>query len=97
VDRVDHRNGDGRDNRRGNLQPASQWLNSRSHRTKSTGKASKFRGVTWFARDGLWQAQVEVAGKNHFAGRFQDEESAARARDQKAKELGFPPEGLNFP
>jgi len=94
---VDHKNGDGLDNRRVNLRPASQALNMRAYRAKSEGKTSRFRGVHWYARDSIWVSQIETDGKRYWVGRFQDEEAAARARDKKVLELGFTREALNFP
>lgn len=94
---VDHINGDGLDNRKSNLRLATRAQNMRGRRAKPSGKASQFRGVSWFKRDSVWVAQIMVGNKNYYLGRFRCEESAARAYDTKAKELGFSPQACNFP
>ena len=94
---VDHRDGDGLNNRRENLRPATQQLQARAFRKKSSGKSSQFRGVTWFARDGKWQAQVYYNGKNHFVGHYNSEVDAALAYDSAALSAGFDIRACNFP
>lgn len=97
VSGVDHRDGDGLNNRRYNLRPGGQAFNSRALRRKSKGKTSKYRGVSWKRREGRWAAQVQDSRKQWFLGLFRSERAAAIARDRAATRLGFPPEGLNFP
>lgn len=72
----DHINRDRLDNRRANLRivtGAQNWQN-----TPSKGKTSRFRGVSWCKRDGLWLAQCTVQGRNHNLGRYVEEEYAAQ-------------------
>ena len=77
---VDHRNGVGADNRRYNLRKCTQqqnlW-NGRAHRDGS----SKYRGVSWFKRQGRWRVQIQ--GK--CIGYYDDEVEAARAYNVEAK------------
>ena len=40
---------------------------------------SQHRGVSWFARQRKWRAEVQVKGKRVFLGHYADEEDAARA------------------
>jgi hypothetical protein len=55
AETVDHKNGDGLDNRRANLRPASVQQQQRN-RPKRRGALSKYKGV-WRYRD-KWRAQV---------------------------------------
>jgi hypothetical protein len=48
------------------------------------GKSSRFKGVSWDAQRGSWQAKVGINGKTTHLGRFADEEDAARAYDAAA-------------
>lgn len=84
---VDHRDGDGLDNRRHNLRIATPTQNA-ANRRKHRGE-SRFKGVYWNAERGLWQASIGggiVDGRRtvKFIGRFVSEEEAARAYDEVA-------------
>lgn len=92
---VDHRNGNGLDNRRSNLRPASPSNNLRSFQQKRLTASSKFRGVCWHVSEKKWVAYIGKS--NRHLGRFDSEEKAARAYDGAAKRLGFSEEALNFP
>ena len=35
--------------------------------------------MSWFKRDGTWQAQIYVAGRSQFLGRFDRKDAAAAA------------------
>lgn len=96
--RVDHRNGNGLDNRRCNLRPFNQGQNLRSFFSPRTQSSSKYRGVTWW-RPGphKWKAQIMFNYKNRHLGYFDSEEDAARAYDSAAKRFGYSDEALNFP
>lgn len=93
--KVDHRNGDGRDNQKDNLQTTTDLQNSRGFRRKIDQPFSKFRGVSWSR--GMWLARLCVGNKRLCLGRFYSQEEAARARDEKARKLGWGEEGMNFP
>lgn len=73
---IDHRNGFS--NRISNLREATRSnnaMNSKSHRDGS----SKFKGVSWSAKRGKWQASI-CKDRHHISlGRFDSEEEAARA------------------
>ena len=57
-------------------------------------KKSRFKGVSWYKRDGKWLAKIQIDSKKTFWGYFVDEEAAARAYDKAAARVGRP---LNFP
>lgn len=86
VKGVDHCNGDGLENRRQNLRPATQMQNLQGHRRKVSGATSRYRGVSWFTRDEKWAAQIKVNRRAINLGRFAVEEDAARAYDKAARE-----------
>ena len=90
---VDHKNGNGLDNRRCNLRPLHCSKNQLGFLTKRKKAKSKYRGVTW----GGWLATICKSGKRFYIGQFSTEIEAAMAYDKKAVELGFFNEALNFP
>ncbi len=73
------------DNRRATLRLATP-SRSRSGLDLRQDNASGYRGVTWVAKRGRWQAQLQVDGTRHFLGYFAVKEEAARAYDAAAKE-----------
>lgn len=89
--RVGHLNGNGLDNRRGNL----RWMTQEEilAKRRPVGGASKFKGVAWDAHAGRWVAVF----RGRKLGRFRDEESAARAFDAAALERWGSLAYLNFP
>lgn len=97
VKGVDHIDGNGLDNRRKNLRPATDQQNHRAFRRKSPGKTSGFRGVSWDRKNLNWFAQIHVNDTGFNLGRFENEEDAARAYDKAAIKNGFFKEALNFP
>lgn len=84
---VDHINGNKLDNRGDNLRCCTRQENL-ENRTTVYGK-SKYRGVYWYARDGIWVAQMKVRGTRHYLGRFEDEDEAGRVAAQ-ARALAMP-------
>lgn len=92
---TDHRNGDGLDNRRENLRPATRSQNLCNRRCRIG--ASGFRGVTWQKNRGAWKAQIGLEGKNYYLGYFPTAEEAARARDIAARDMHGEFAVLNFP
>ena len=65
---VDHRNGDGLDNRRSNLREADEREQARNRRGLRKPMHSGYKGVQWHPRKdllsgGRWMARIRVNGK----------------------------------
>ena len=93
---VDHRNGDGLDNRRENLRIATKSENICNSR-KRTNTSSRFIGVSFDKRSGLWHAYITHCRKRKFLGYFDSEIDAAKAHDAAAKKYHGEFARLNFP
>lgn len=84
--RMDHRDGDGLNNQRANLRPASTRQNSQGARHKPVRSSSKFRGVSLNKTTLKWRSAIQVNGKLKRPGDFDNELRAARAYDVAARE-----------
>jgi hypothetical protein len=93
---VDHRNGDTLDNRRSNLRLATNKQNNRNIRPHSDSD-SPYKGVTYVKRSACWISKIGDGGKIYHLGYYDDPIEAARAYDQKARELFGEFANLNFP
>jgi hypothetical protein len=93
---LDHRNGDGLDNRRSNLRPATRQENSRNRRLQ-TNNTSGFKGVHWEASSRKWRAVIRVDHRFYRLGRFRTAEDAARIYDGQARARFGEFATLNFP
>jgi hypothetical protein len=92
---VDHRDGNGLNNRRSNLRLATNSLNQ-ANRGAVPGSSSAFKGVT--AMPGQrWVARVHTDDTTYHLGTFMSEEDAARAYDWKAFSTWGSYALLNFP
>lgn len=80
---VDHRDGDGLNNTRSNLRPATRRENQGNSK-KRTG-TSKFKGVSYSSANAKWRSQIRVNGKNTFLGFYASETEAATAYDAEAR------------
>ena len=83
---TDHRDGDGLNNQRSNLRPATSGQNNVNRPKQSGGCSSQFKGVSWHRRRRKWQAYAQVNGRIKYLGCFDDETEAARVRDAAALE-----------
>lgn len=80
---VDHRNGDGLDNRRSNLRAATKSQNAVNRGARSNSKHGLV-GISFDKRRKKWEAAVSPSGKKIHLGRFATKEEAARAYDSAA-------------
>ncbi len=84
---VDHINGDGLDNRRTNLRTCTNAENRQNEIKRRVENASSvFKGVSWDASRNKWSAKIQVAGETRNLGRFTEEQHAALAYDNAARE-----------
>ncbi len=93
--RVDHVNGNGLDNRRGNLRFATPGQNTTNARTLRG--LSFFKGVSWREERRRWRAYIEHEGRCHHLGYFEREEDAGHAYDEAARKHFGTYAALNFP
>ncbi len=93
---TDHINGDGLDNRRCNLRPASPAENHHNvfmYPNNTTG----FKGVSFDKQTLRWAANIKVDGVQIWLGRHDSPEAAALAYDNAAREHHGEFARLNFP
>ena len=76
--RIDHRDGDGLNNRRKNLRPATVSQNGINR--KAIPHGSKYHGVNWCKTRKVWYARIKLNGKKIHIGMFDNEEDAYKAR-----------------
>ncbi len=77
---IDHKDGDGLNNRRDNIRFCTAQQNL--FNTRSSGGTSRFKGVRHVGR--RWQAKIMAGGVSRYLGSFATEEEAARAYDREA-------------
>lgn len=92
-----HLNGNGLDNRRENLQVGTAAENGRGFRKIHSNNTSGYRGVLFSKARQKFEANLTHAGVRIFCGYHESRIAAACARDAKARELGWPEEGMSFP
>jgi hypothetical protein len=93
---VDHIDGDGLNDQLSNLRIVTNSQNLRAFRRRQTNNKSGFRGVSWNKQRRKWRAQIKHDGVMIHVGRYNTPEEAAKARDEKARSLGWPKEGMNL-
>lgn len=83
---IDHKNGNGLDNRKSNLRFCTHTQNMRN-RAKSTTNKVGFKGVSWSKARGKFEAQITVDRKIKHLGFYECPFKAARAYDAAAIEF----------
>ena len=83
---TDHIDGDGLNNRRGNLRACSNSENQRN-RGSQANNTSGFKGVSWDKETGKWAANIRVNGKQKRLGRHDTPEEAYQAYCDASIEL----------
>ena len=78
---ADHVNGDGLDNRRENLRPATRAQNMCNLHRRVANPSSRYLGVQWHAHTQRWRARIRVSHKEVYLGIYQGEDEAALARE----------------
>jgi hypothetical protein len=91
---VDHKNGNGLDNRRENLRFSTPSQNNMNQKGRSG--TSKYKGVSYHTKDKLWAARIKLNRRSTHLGYFKLEEDAAKAYDQAALEYFGEFARLNF-
>ena len=94
IDHIDH---NGLHNRKANLRLASMAQNSWNKRKQRGNHSSKFKGVSWSAREKKWYARIQANGIKIFLGMFTKEIDAAKAYDAAARKYYREFAFLNFP
>ncbi len=93
VDHIDH---NGLNNRKANLRLCTPTQNSCNMRSFVNAK-SRYKGVSFRKRGKKWIASIQYNRKPYQLGTFENEIAAAKAYDEKAKELHGEFACLNFP
>ncbi len=73
----DHKDGNGLNNSRSNLRPATKSQNAANCKRRDT--SSIHQGVNWDKHRGKWAAYIRIGGKSKNLGRFDLESEAAAA------------------
>jgi len=91
---VDHIDGDGLDNRRENLRPATQKEQTRNRRPQGNKMSSPYKGVRWHSRKtryrngGHWEAAITVDGKRIHRSAHSELEAARLYNDLARQHFG---------
>jgi len=93
---VDHRDGNGLNNRKHNLRLCTHQENLYNQRPR-LGGTSRFRGVCWRKTRRKYETKIQKNGKRYSLGYYHDETEAAVVYDIKAMELFGEFAYLNFP
>lgn len=79
------------------LGPATpETLRAEAYRSFKQTTTSRYRGVSWNAKDQVWRAAIGHRGRQYRLGSFHDEAQAADAYDEAARRLHKRRAKLNF-
>ena len=93
---VDHKYGEGLDNRRANLRLATPAQNSHNRSKGRNKTSSRYKGVYLVKETKKWRASICHNNKRIHLGFFKNETDAAKAYDGAAKEYFKEFASLNF-
>lgn len=93
---IDHKDGNGLNNQKSNLRPATPSQNAANQR-KLSKSSSVFKGVKWHRTGHCWQAQIGVNGAYVYLGVYASEADAAHVYDYAARIYFGEFARLNFP
>ena len=94
---VDHIDGEGWNNCRGNLRNCLRAQNNCNRRKRKTSCTSQYKGVSRCRKTGQCIAQIGCQGDKIYLGTFKTDIEAARAYDRAAVLYHGPFARLNFP
>jgi hypothetical protein len=80
---IDHIDGNPLNNKRNNLRPCDNQQNQFNQKPQ-TGRASKYKGVTWVNRPKPYRAYIYLNNKSIYLGSFYTEEEAALIYNEAA-------------
>jgi len=83
---IDHKNGNGLDNRWDNLRSATRSQNMANTKLPLTN-TSGYKGVRWDKARGKWRAEIRIKGRSRHLGLFATAEEAHAAYMEKAREV----------
>ena len=93
---VDHRNGNGLDNRKRNIRICTQQQNTFNKRNDQ-GSKCEYKGVTWSNESNKWKVRICVDGKSIYLGVHFCIVKAAKIYDEAAVKYHGDFARLNFP
>lgn len=96
TQQVDHADGNGLNNQRGNLRFCTNAENQYNRRLPSNN-TSGYKGVSFHKLSGLWRVSITHESKRFYLGYFKVLEDAAQAYDKAALQLHGEFAKLNFP
>lgn len=82
---IDHIDGNPLNNQKSNLRICTPQQNQFNQR--KTRGVSKYKGVSWYKNYKKWMAKIKFNGRTYNLGYFNTEIQAAKAYDEKAKEI----------
>lgn len=90
IGKIDHINGNRRDNRLCNLRVVSDRENAMNRAVRFDNISGRI-GVSWSKRDKCWKASIRIDGKPVYLGNFRNLEDAIAARSLAESGAGYHP------